>query len=218
MTARTQLAVTALTTTANYPADHVMDVTAISGNTGNWAQSTTARQDIKRSLITATEKILDDTLSAIDPESLQLVINSALAGMVSECQEIVDYIKGSPEAYAQVRGELPNRNKFYGLPERLYGFPVVVEDTRKVTTRKGQTTARSQILPTATPFLAARPGELVGVAEAPNFSTCVIFAQEEMTVETMEDVNNRRVVGRVVENVVAKIVAPVSGVLFTNAG
>ena len=35
MTARTQLAITALTTSGNYAADHVLDVTAISGNTGN---------------------------------------------------------------------------------------------------------------------------------------------------------------------------------------
>lgn len=217
MTARTQLAVTALTTSGNYAADHVMDVTAITGNTGNWAQSTTARQDIKRSFIAAAEKILDDTLTGVELESLQVVINSALAGQLAETQEIVDYIKGSPDAYAQVRGELPNRNKYYGLPERLYGFALVIEATRKVTTRKGQTTARSQVLPTATPFMCARPGALVGVAEAPNFATCVVFAQEEMTVETLRDVNNRRTTGRVVENLVAKIVAPASGVLFTAA-
>jgi hypothetical protein len=56
-----------------------------------------------------------------------------------------------------------------------------------------------------------------GVADAPNFSTGVIFAQEEMTVETLRDQNNRRTQGRVVENVGAYVVAPASGVLFYNA-
>ncbi|MDY0170593.1 MAG: hypothetical protein RBS80_28895 [Thermoguttaceae bacterium] len=217
MTARTQLAITALTNAANYDASHIIDVTGLAGNLGTWEQSTTARQDIKRSLQAAAEIILDDTLAAVDLDDLMVVINSAMAARLTQSQEIVDYIKGSPEALAQVRGEMAGSNTMYGLPDKLYGFPIVVEKTRKVTTRKGATTARSQILPTATPFMCARPGGLVGVADAPNFSTCVIFAQEEMSVETLKDVNNRRVTGRVVENIAASVVAPASGILFTNA-
>lgn len=217
MTARTQMAITQLTDSTNYDASHVLDVTSITGNTGDWEASTTARQDIKRSLQTAAEVILDDTLAAVDLDDLIVVINSALAAKLTQCQEVVDYIKGSPDALAQVKGELPGSNTMYGLPDKLYGFPLVVEKTRKVTTRKGATTSRSQILATSTPFMAARPGGLVGVADAPNFSTCCIFAQEEMSTETLKDVNNRRVTGRVVENLVAVMTAPASGVLFTNA-
>ena len=217
MTARTQLAITAMTTSANYSASHVLDVTAISGNTGNWAQSTTARQDIKRSLQTGMEVILDDTLNAVEQEDIQLVINSALAKALTESQEITDYIKGSPEALAQIRGELPGKNTYYGLPDKLYGVNLVVEATRKVTTKKGATTAKSQVLPTATPFMCSRPGALVGTADAPNFSTGVIFALEEMTIETKRDSDNRRSIGRVVENIVPKVVAPASGILFSNA-
>lgn len=217
MTARTQLIVTQAVTTGNYDSTHVIDIPALAGNSGKWNESTTARQDIKRSLFTAAERILDDTLTAINPEELVLVISSGLAAEIAQCQEIVDYIKGSPDAYAQVRGELANRNKFYGLPEQLYGFKLVVEATRKVSTKKGATTSRSAVLPKATPFLCSRPGGLVGVADAPNFSTHVLFAQEEMTVETLRDAPNRRTTGRVVENIVAKTVAPVSGVMFQNA-
>lgn len=214
MTARTQLAVTCFTTTANYDSSHVLDVTAISGNTGNWAQSTTGRQDIKRSLQTAAELILDDTLAAIELEDLQVVISSSLASTLTQTQEIVDYIKGSPESLAQVKGELPGRNVMYGLPNKLYGFELIVEATRKVTNKKGATRAVSPVLPKATPFMCARPGGLVGVADAPNFSTVVIFELETMTVETYKDAKNRRTLGRVVENNVAEMVAPSSGVLF----
>ena len=217
MTWRTQMAINALTTTGNYAASHVLDVTAISGATGNWAQSTSGRGDIKRSLFTAMETILDDTLEAVEPDSIQLVINSAMAAVLAQTQEIVDYIKGSPDAYAQVRGELPNRNKYYGIPERLWGFKVEVEATRKITTRKGATTVRTQILPTATPFMCSRPGALVGVEGSPNFSTCVLFAHEEMTVETKIDVDNRRTSGRIVDDNSAYVVAPASGVLFQAA-
>jgi hypothetical protein len=218
MTARTQLAITALTTAANYDATHVLDVTGVTGNTGTWAQSTTARQDIKRSLIAGSEKILDDTLAAVDLNDLVLVMSSSLAGALSQSQEIVDHIKGSPEALAQVRGELPGTNAIYGLPNRLYGIPVVVEKTRKVTSKKGaSTTARSAIFPSTQAALCSRPGGLIGVSGAPSFSTLTIFAQEEMSVETRRENDNRRTLGRVVDTIVAKLTAPASGILFTNA-
>ncbi len=216
MTSRTQKCITALTTQANYPSGHVLDVTGISGNSGNWLQSTTGRQDIKRTLETAIELILDATLSAVDPDDLQLVINTPLAAYLSQTQEIADYIKGSPEAYAQIRGELPNRNKFYGLPDKLYGVHIEVEKTRKVTSRKGATRAVSPVLPTATPFLCARPGSLIGIEGAPSFSTCTLFAYTEMEVYTKADKDNERTMGRVVENHTAIITAPTSGILFTN--
>ena len=224
MTARTQLAVTALTTSGNYGTGHVRDVTSsntttgVPGNSGTWALSTTARQDIKRSLITGAEQIADATLDVVKMEDLRLILSSNLAGKISMCQEIVDHIKGSPMALAQVKGELSaaNRNARYDLPERLYGIETFVESTRKVTSRKGATRAVSSIFPTDYACLTARVGSLEGVAGAPSFSTLVIFAYEEMTVETKNDSDNRRSIGRVVENIVAKMVAPASGILFTN--
>jgi len=217
MTARTQSAITVLTTSGNYASDHQSAVASITGNSGTWAASTTARQDIKRSFHHAAEKILDDTLAAIELDDLLVVISSGLAAKLAQCQEIVDYVKGSPDALAQVRGELPGENAIYGLPDKLYGFPLVVEKTRKVTSRKGATRAASSILGDATSFMCARPGGLVGVADSPNFSTCVNFALEELTVETLRDAPNRRTLGRVVDNYVYKMVAPVSGFLFTTA-
>lgn len=216
MTARTQLALGALTTSGNYSNAHQAIVSSgITGNSGTWVQSATTRQDIKRSLNWAFEKILDSTLAAVEQTDMMLVINSSLASALTLTQEIVDYIKGSPDALAQVRGELPGKNTMYGLPDHLYGFPIVVEATRKVTSKKGATRVVSQILPDATAIMCSRPGGLVGVADSPNFSTCCLFVQEEMTVESLRDESNRRTVGRVVENLVAKIVAPTSGFLFT---
>lgn len=136
MTARTQLVINQLTNTANFSNDHVIDVTEL--GSGNWAQSTTARQDIKLSLNTAAEKIADATLDVVKPEDMRLVISSSLASAMSLSQEIVNYIKGSPYALAQIKGEIKGRNTRYGLPDELYGFEVFVEGTRKVTSRKAR--------------------------------------------------------------------------------
>lgn len=218
MTGRTQLAITQLATAGNYAADHTSAVASISGNTGNWAASTTARQDIKRSLNHAANQILLDTLAGVDINDLVIVMSPACAKEIAETQELVDHIKGSPEALAQIRGELPGRNAIFGLPDKLYGFPVVIEKTVKVTTRKGaSSTTKSYVLDSATPFMCSRPGGLVGVFGAPSFATCVIFILEEMTVETFRDEKDRRTLLRVVENFQANLVAPVSGFLFTAA-
>jgi hypothetical protein len=222
MTARTQLAITQLTTTGNYAASHVINASTFSSslgtNQGTWVQSTTARQDIKRSLFGAAEVIRDDTLDALEMDELILVINSELAAEIALSQEIVDYIKASPEAPYFIKGEGKafNPNSDYGLPDKLYGFSLVVEGTRKITSAKGAAAARSQILPTATPFLCARPGGLEAPV-GPNFSTCVGFAFLEMGVETVNDAINKRQLLGVTEVIDYQLAAPASGVLFTAA-
>lgn len=217
MTARTVKAINVLTTSGNWDSTHTSAVASISGNTGKWSASTTARQDIKRSLNYAADLILQDSLGAIDINDLQVVISPDCAADLSVTQEVVDHIKGSPDALAQIRGELPGRNAIFGLPDKLYGFPIVVEKTVRVSSRKGATKARSYVLNKTTPFMVARPGGLEGVADAPNFATCVLFMYEEMTVEEKNDTDNRRVKGRVVENFDCKLVAPSTGFLFTAA-
>ena len=215
MTARTQLAVTALTTAGNYDAAHTADVTAISGITGKWDVSTTARQDIRKSLTYAIKKIRDATLSAVKTEDMRLVISDDLAGAMGCTQEIVDMVKQSPDAIEYIRGAL-GPNSAFNLPPKIYGVELVVEDTRKVTSKKGANRAVSTIFPTTSAALCSRPGGLTGLEGGPNFSTCQIFAQEEMVAEKMDDRNNRRVMGRVTDNVDAKLAAPASGFLFTN--
>jgi hypothetical protein len=216
MTSRTQDVVTVLTNTANYAASHASAVSAISGNSGTWAASTTARQDIKRSLNYAALQILTDTLSAVDEESLRVILSPTDAANISQCQEIVDHIKGSPDALAQIRGELPGRNVRFGLPDKLYGFEIVVEDAVKTTSRKGATAAKQFVWPQGTAVMCSQVGGLVGVADAPNFSTACLFVYEkdEMAVETQHDVWNKRHDARIIDNRQAKVVAPSSGYVF----
>ena len=219
MTARTQKAITALTTAGNYASTHTSAVASISGNTGTWAASTTARQDIKRSLNTAADLILTDTLAGVDVEDLVIVMSPTCARKIAECQEIVDHIKGSPDALAQFRGELPGENTMFGLPNKLYGWKVIIEKTVKVTSKKGATKVATQVLGSTTPFMCSRPGGLVGIAGAPSFSTATIFVYEtdEMAVETLDDRVNRRKLVSVVDNNAVVLTAPVSGYLFTSA-
>jgi hypothetical protein len=214
MTARTNRVHAILGDDANWESSHVIDVDQITGNTGTWDASTVARQDIKRSLNYAAEQILLSTLSVVRKNDLRLVLGVSAAHRISECQEIVDHIKGSPEAYSQVKGQ---RGKWsqYGLPDELYGFPIVVEDTVKVTSRRGATSAaRSFIMDGDRAYMLARPGGLVAASGGPNFSTACLFMYEEMTVEEKQDEYHRRTMGNIVDDFDVVVTASASGFVF----
>jgi hypothetical protein len=214
MTARTQKVVSALRTEANWDSTHVIDVASISGNTGPWDVSTTARQDIKRSLHYADEVIAMDTLGVVSCEDMQLVMSPNTAKAIARCQEIVDHIKQSTEAYSQVKGETGKWGK-YGLPDHLYGYPIQIEDAVKVTSVRGAaTTTRARVMPDGVAFLLSRVGGLVSENDGPNFSTLTIFVYEDMSVETKDDPDNRRMRGRVVDDFDAVLTAPASGFYF----
>lgn len=216
MTARTQKVITALTTSGNYPTANTSAVSSISGNAGKWDVSTTARQDIRRSIRYALDTIRRQTLGAVAPGQALWVMSPGCAGKIAESQEIVDYIKGSPQAMSYIKGnEGPNAQ--YGLPEKLYGVDVVIEDAVKVTSRKGATKATSYVLADTTSMIVSRPGELMAKdgPEAPRFSTAALFVYEDMTVETKFDQDNRVNKGRIVDDFDVKVVAGLSGFLFT---
>lgn len=217
MRLRTQKIVTAATTAGNWDSAHTSAVSSISGVSGKWDVSTTSRKDIKRSLDYAAELVVTNTLNGVDPKDLILVMSMGLARKISVSQEIVDYIKGSPDALDQIRGE--GRNAMFGLPDKLYGIDVVIENTVKVTSKKGATKAASAILPDTTPFLCSRVGGLVSerASEAPSFSTLVCFMKEEMTTEEFDDTKHRRIELHVVEDYDVRLVAKISGFLFTAA-
>lgn len=216
MTLVTQATVRNATTTGNYPAANTATVSAISGVSGKWDVSTTARKDIKRSMDYAAEIIFKASLGAVRPEEIMLVVSPGCARKMSISQEIVDMIKQSPSAEKEITKTLSRANRF-GLPETLYGYKVVIEDAVKVTSRKGATKATSYVLGDTTPFMCSRVGGLEGMEGAPSFSTHTIFWKEEMTVESKHDRDNRRHLGRVVNDFSPVVTAALTGFAFVDA-
>lgn len=219
MTGRTQLAVTVATTAGNYPAANTSAVSSISGVTGKWDVSTTARLDIKRSIDHALDIIRLATLDAVSMDDFKLVMSPGCARKIAVSQEIADFIKGSPDALPYIKGKL-GPNAQYGLPERLYGVELVIEATAKVTSKKGATRVASYVLSDTTPFIVARVGSLeagTDTNKGPRFDTITGFFLEDMTVESKSDTDNRVEKGRVVDDYVYKMTAGISGFLFTAA-
>lgn len=211
MTARSQIVLDALLDTSAYDASHVVDVTTDYGD--GWDNSLTSGGIIKATIYDAVNTILKDTLGCVQQKDLILVVSAEAAATIMQSQEIVDYLKGSPDAWRMTQGNLASGP--YGLPETLYGIKVVVEDGVKVTSKKGAARVTDWLFPKDKAIICARPGGLTAM-QGPNFSTCVIFAKEEMTAETFDDSRNRRTVLSVTEDYCAKVIAPVSGVILTN--
>ena len=218
MTARTQLAAARIFSTTAYPSSHVIDVNATFG--AKWNAATTANFVIRKSLNTAVQKVIDDTLGAVKASDLCLVISDTVAKAIAESQEFADYLKGSPDALGVLRYQfkddstLPNA---FGLPKRLYGLEVVVDDTRKVTSkRKATAPTISPVLPANMAAVVARVGALEAPYSPVAFSTCCFFMKQEMGVETLYDQPNKRTLVRVIEEYDCKLVAPATGVLLTN--
>lgn len=214
MTYRTQLANTVLTTSGNW-GDNTDTASSLAGDYLDLSTSTT--MIIKKAFLRAAKAILLATLGVAKQRDLVAVMNPTTAERLSESQELVDFLKQSPAAMAQVRGDVPSQNGMWGLPDTMYNTKIVIEDAVKVTTKKGASTqTKSFIHPDGTILFTSRPGGLVGSEGVPSFATLTLFVYEEMTVEQKSDVDNRRIAGRVVDDFVAKVTAPASGYLLTS--
>lgn len=216
MTSRTLEVNTLLDTTGSYASGHVFSATTAGG--GFWSDGTAANPIILAGLNYAAFKIQKATIGVVRPRDLVLVISPETANAMARSQEIHTYLAQSPAALAQVRGDVPSQNGLWGLPDTLYGFRLAIEDAVRVSTIKNVagTATTDYIKDENTAWLVARPGQLVGSEGATSFSTCHIFVYEEMTVESKDDVDNRRHQGRVVDDRGSVIVSNVSGCKFTN--
>lgn len=215
---RTIRAVKILTTSGNHISTHVLDVPTV-GGTGTFAQSTVQRSTIRKVFNAAKERIHLQTLGSVTEDDLVFVCSPTMAKQISESMEIIDYLRSSPFALSEVKGELAkgNKNARYDLPSRLFGIKVEVEDAVRVTNKRGGTKTTQYVMPTATPFITARPGELTGIEGTPSFSAVCNFVWEDMKTESETDRWNRRLKGRVVDNSKFIMTANEGAVLLQNA-
>jgi hypothetical protein len=232
MVSLTRRSLNVLETSGNYPASNVATATALNGGLWTLANLTAANAYIRRAFNAVVTAILASTNSVVRPENVCAVLPPAIAQRISESDEIRDYLKQSPFALAQVRGDEPSANgALYNLPDQLYGVNVVVEDARVETARKGATSAAAFLKNGNTIVFTSKQevikGDFVGdKSTLPNFSTYQVFYYGEqgvtdavsgqLVIETWDDVRNKRKEIHVVQNTAERMVAGGSGFLLTN--
>lgn len=205
MTARAVLVHTLLETTGTYSSGHTDTATNWGG--AKWDQGTSTNPYIKRAINAMVNQITLATLAVVQHRDLCLVVSPTVARAMASSAEIHDYVKADA-GIRVVKGEELSLLDRWGLPERLYGVKVMVENSVKVTNQKGAARSASYVASADDAYLMARPGELKSPYGSPSFCAVHIFAYEEMTAETKDDVDHRRQVGRVVEDIAVKAVAP----------
>ncbi|MFG0261027.1 MAG: hypothetical protein ACF788_01360 [Novipirellula sp. JB048] len=216
MTARCVRVHSVLGNNANWEADHVKDVTTIT-SAGASDAGTSTNKYIQKSINYALDIIIKATLSVVRRKDMLLVMNPTTARELAATQEIAEYLKGSRYSLPQVRQGDGDGFDEFGLPPKLYGVETVIEDTTKVTSRRGASTrVANYVMPDGVAYLLARPGGLVAPpGGGPSFSTVSLFLKEDMTVQTFDDDKNRLTEGHVVDDNEPVITASASGFKFT---
>jgi hypothetical protein len=174
MTGRALNTANLLLTSSNWSASHVSATgSAITGSALNAGTST--NPVLKQFLNYAGQLVQQDTLGVVRPRDLVVVISPSLADSLSRSAEVHDYLARSPFALAQVRGDAPNQNGLWGLPDALYGFPIIVEDTVWVPYRKNFTATMS--VPTGGAAAAAAGGNLTAATYF--YKVTALFGKQE---------------------------------------
>lgn len=211
----------------NHLSSHVVTASAASawnGMTGGfWSAGTSTNPIIDRSLKYIANQIRKSTLDAVSYLNLSLVITPDTAATISTTAEIHDYVARSPFARDQVRGDAPNYNYQWGLPEKLYGFNLIVDGTLKTTSgRLAQPGTFQNIMTDGdnSALVVAMPGDLAGnVGQvSSNFASMHMFVYDgqEMVVETQDEPWNKRTQLAVSETYAMALVAPETAGIITN--
>lgn len=215
MTVRTLINTTLMTTTSNWTGSWGTNYSAASGA---WSTSSIANSYIQADINTAMIAIEQASGGIVtDEEALHITLNPTLARQISKSPEYKQYITGSPDALAAITDQR-NPNRRYGLAPFLYGLGLVVENAVVVTTPKSgnvpspPSQTRSYVFPATSAVITSKPQ---GIVQSDNqtldFSTLAFRFYEQMTTEQKSDPDNRREVGRVVEDYAAVLQAPQTG-------
>jgi hypothetical protein len=209
MTRRTMQAASVLSTSGNWGGNYAATPNALAGST-TWVNSSVANAFIQKTIQGVMRLVSLSSGGAVSPSQLIMVISPTVAQTISQSPEVKDYVKNYGAALSFLQGS--DTFSRWGIPPTLFGLgDVVVDDSVKVTSKKGAATLASGFVLGNGAYFVSRPGGLVGVEGATSFSTLQIFAYEDMTVEQFNDPRNRRLEGRVIDNSTAAIVAPVGG-------
>jgi hypothetical protein len=221
MTLRTMRIVSLMENAANW-GDNTADADTLNGGVGGWDTADTGNYAIRKTLNAAVLEINKATNGMITSKDLRLVLGADGAKAIGESKEMADYVKSSPSAEAALRGEIFNPNLDYNLPPKLYGIEVVVEDTVRVSSRKGAATVTKEYVKSGdSAVLVSKvnglPGDQVGPYPVPNFSTVQVFHYDGLLkVQSFEDAVNELLSGHVVENFTEVLAAPAAGYLITD--
>lgn len=231
---RTQRIVTLLETSGNW-GGNTATANSLNGGFGQWDLASNEPTSpfflaIKKTLDAVALRIHLKTNGAVgnfgdaEDSGLRLIVSPGLATKMSQTDEIRDMLKQSPYAMDQISGKKPGQNAKWGMPDKIYGWELVVEDAVRVNnnpvaagTEATLNTQKVFIKSDDNAVVVSRPGGLDGEYGAPSFSTVQLYHyKREIELKTFDDPKNERTEGHVSIDDKEVLAAPQSGYLITD--
>lgn len=209
-----------MSASGSYTSSHVATASADGG--GFWSAGTETSPIIKKTLNAQSQRIYKDSAGCVPPSGLTLVINPNTASLMSASQEVHSIFVRSRyanELLTKGGGVPSNSPLMYGLPDYLYGYRVVIEDTVYVPYNRGNSSeAFGYVFPDNTAAIVSAEKEFVGVEGGQTYSTFALFVyrDDDMKVESQVDEYNRFIQLDVCDNRQVLSIAPTTGGLVTN--
>lgn len=206
-----------ISVSGSYPTGHFDTATNWGG--GFFSAGTEANPIIKRALLKILKVINLDTNATVGEDDLVFVVNPNTAyqmAVAQECHTLFVRSITNKDLLTTQSGLGSNGVKF-GLPDRLYGFRVVVMDTSVNYSNRGASgEVRQYIFPdnVAAVVCVKKTGGDQSENGTSN-DTAQMFLYEDMTVESQTDQWNRIIKLAVTDHRQAVQVAGVSGALIT---
>lgn len=217
MISRTKITNTVMTTSALYPATHVVDTgTTIAG--APLDQGTTANPLLYKALLAAAKLIQDDT-GRVKIGDLSVLINDNTARKLSLTREIREYMMQQADSAKML--EMPKTGYSlagsYMLPDFLYRFKIYVEDTRYTSnTPDAVGDVLSPTFPDNTMVVFLREGDLEKSYGASGYTSFTQFIFEDLVAEANVLPYERIVQFAVTDQYTCEMTAPPTAVLYTN--
>lgn len=210
-------------TAANHLTTHVKTATAwsnIGGTGGFWSAGTTTNPIIKRSMMNMANFIRKDTMNSVSYKDLTLVISPPAAIAMSNSQEIHNYLAQAPMSLQVIKGE-ETVNAEWGLPDRLYGFNLIVDGSLRTTSPRLEIPGTTlDMMDDNTALMLAMPGDLssnVGQVNSAFASVGMfVYRGEEMVIETQDEPWNKRTLMSCFETYDFKFLSNETAALATN--
>ncbi len=205
-----------LSTAGNYGGT----ATATAAGGGKFDASSAANMYIKKAINHVVEQINLQTMGVVQRHHIHMVVSLKMAHAMAETGEIQGILQQSPFALGSLKGDVEVAVAG-GLPPRLYGLGgVTVEDTVRVSTKKGaaSTTRANTLGDTVACFIARFDEEAAEDSNlVPTLNAITLFEKEFGLQVEQDHPLSRRAVGQVVEDSACEMTAPAASYLLTAA-
>ena len=229
ITNRTRRVITAMETVSNW-GNNTADANALNQGAGTWDKASddpaSANYNaIQKSVMEAVRRIVIATRGAVEFADLMLLVSPGCAMAMGNSAEMHNYLKSGPFSYPRLKDQEKDFADRWGVPPKLYGLEVVVEDAVVVTDRPtsgggvgtSASTNATFIKSDTSACIVSRVGGLDGPYGTPNFSTVQIYWWEYLaSIFSFEDRENQRLKLHCTSQYLEILAAPESGFLLTN--